>query len=65
MIYKIFKIDLLDFQGFNSLNFRKPTLFEYKFFILRLKPVLLPQLLNQILNPHDSKYQRNSCFFAK
>jgi hypothetical protein len=30
MICKIFKIDLLDFQGFNLRNFRKPILFEYK-----------------------------------
>jgi hypothetical protein len=30
MICKIFKIDLLDFQGFNLHNFRKPILFEYK-----------------------------------
>jgi hypothetical protein len=29
MICKIFRIDLLDFQGFNSHNFRKPMLFEY------------------------------------
>jgi hypothetical protein len=28
MICKIFGIDLLDFQGFNSRNFRKPILFE-------------------------------------
>jgi hypothetical protein len=30
MIWKIFEIDLLDFQRFNSRNFRKPILFEYK-----------------------------------
>jgi hypothetical protein len=29
MICKIFKIDLLDFQGFNSLSFHTPILFEY------------------------------------
>jgi hypothetical protein len=32
MICKIFRIDLLDFQGFNSRNFRKPILFEYNSF---------------------------------
>jgi hypothetical protein len=31
MIYRIFKIDLLDFQGFNPLNFRKSILFEYNY----------------------------------
>jgi hypothetical protein len=31
MIYRIFKFDLLDFQGLNSPNFRKSILFEYKF----------------------------------
>jgi hypothetical protein len=30
MICKIFRIDLLDFQGFNLRNFRKSMLFEYK-----------------------------------
>jgi inhibitor of KinA len=29
MICKIFGVDLLDFRGFNSRNFRKPILFEY------------------------------------
>jgi hypothetical protein len=38
MICKIFGIDLLDFQGFNSRNFRKPMLFEYKF----VPSILLP-----------------------
>jgi hypothetical protein len=30
MICKVFKIDLFDFQGFNSFYFRKSILFEYK-----------------------------------
>jgi ADP-ribosylglycohydrolase len=51
MICKVFGIDLLDFQGFNSLNFRKPMLFEYKsnlikFSTLSKKPDCRP-FLNQ------------------
>jgi hypothetical protein len=30
MIYRVFKIYLLDFQGFNSSNSRKSMLFEHK-----------------------------------
>jgi hypothetical protein len=34
MICKIFKIYLLDFQGFNPPNFRKSILFEYNKFTI-------------------------------